>query len=583
MLFAKRVIQPNWLLRSIFYLFYVVGFVCLVQGQSAYASNDELHDKLATLFEQSYLPGASIAVLKNGEIVYSQVYGYADAEQRREVIEETLFEAASLSKALFAPIVLQLVEEGKLQLDRPLYQYFETPLPEMPHYADLAKDERYRLLTARHVLSHTTGLPNWRSNNEGLLSFKSNPGEAFTYSGEGFELLQLAVEKITGSNLEQLAKARIFAPLKMKNSSYTLSEKESLVSAQPHRILGQTNGKRSQDSPSSAYSLHSNANEYARFMQAIIRNELLDIASHRALLSPQSRLSEEVNGQSISLYWGLGLAVEPRENKTYFWHGGSNMNFKALAVAELESGDGVVFFSNSDLGEYIFPELVDIVLPEFGLEHDFMLAAFSKSRFSEGLKLALALTRQPYEQATKAFRNTSGQLEPEPQRLAKAADALYQQGYTEQANQLIQELIKTHENNADVQFTFGQIALLKGNRNVAVSAFKKALSIDSKHQQAQQMLDGLNRIANEEGTRFDLEGFKDSNYVTLAGTFNGWNPVNLPMTKTHSGWQVNIELPEGKHFYKFVVDGEWIFDPVNKETGEFGGVLNSVLIVNSDG
>ena len=259
------------------------------------------------------------------------------------------------------------------------------------------------------------------------------------------------------------------------------------------------------------------------------------------------------------------------------------MNFKALAVAELESGDGVVFFSNSDLGEYIFPELVDIVLPEFGLEQDFMLAAFSNSRFTEGLKLALALTRQPYQQATQAFRKASGQLQPEPDRLAKAADALYQQGYPEQANLLIQELMKAHESNADVQFTYGQIALRQGNRDVAQNAFKKALSADANHQQAQQMLDGLNRLANEEGTRFSLEGFKDSHYVTLAGTFNDWNPVNLPMTKTDSGWQVNIELPDGKHFYKFVVDGEWIFDPHNTQTEDYGGVLNSVLVVNNAG
>ena len=101
-----------------------------------------------------------------------------------------------------------LVEEGVIDLDKPLQAYLAKPLPDYPAYADLAGDERYKQITARMVLSHSTGFPNWRQfEPDGRLKFLFAPGARYSYSGEGFALLQMVVEEITGRDLETLAQA----------------------------------------------------------------------------------------------------------------------------------------------------------------------------------------------------------------------------------------------------------------------------------------------------------------------------------------------------------------------------------------
>ncbi|WP_289644215.1 serine hydrolase domain-containing protein [Maribacter aestuarii] len=117
-------------------------------------SSDSLDIFLEGQMKVLDVPGVSVAIINDGRVVYHTVKGYADSETKKKVNEKTIFEGASLSKPLFAYFVMGFVEEGKLDLDRPLYEY----LP----YDDIANDERYKKITARMVLSHTTGLPNWR-------------------------------------------------------------------------------------------------------------------------------------------------------------------------------------------------------------------------------------------------------------------------------------------------------------------------------------------------------------------------------------------------------------------------------------
>ncbi len=177
------------------------------------SSLDEIASAVETLMDQGRVPGASIAMIRNGELVGARGLGLADASAGTPVTAETLFEAASLSKPVFAYMVLKLAERGELDLDRPLSEILPHP--------DL-DDPRRDQLTARQVLSHTTGLPNWRpgrwSDNPGPLVLSFDPGSRFSYSGEGFEYLRRVVEKLTGSGLEDLATREIFEPLGMSST-----------------------------------------------------------------------------------------------------------------------------------------------------------------------------------------------------------------------------------------------------------------------------------------------------------------------------------------------------------------------------
>lgn len=209
------------------------------------------------------IPGLSLAYVKNGKIAETYHLGVRSFDTGAPVDEGTVFAAASLSKPIFAYGVMKLVEAGQLDLDRPLYQYLE--------YEDLQHDDRYKKITARLALSHTSGLPNWRRGPQ--LDFQYDPGERFRYSGEGFVFLMRVVEKITGQSLEEWMRETVFEPLGMKRTSYIWKEKLADDYAIPHNEIGRTNGKYFPEEGNSAHSLQTTAVDYGRFVEALTRGE----------------------------------------------------------------------------------------------------------------------------------------------------------------------------------------------------------------------------------------------------------------------------------------------------------------------
>ena len=159
------------------------------------------------------IPGISVAVIKDSKVVYHRGFGVRNTATREPVTDDTVFEAASMTKPVFAYIVLRLVDRGVLKLDTPLYTY----LP----YEDIAYDDRYKLITARMVLTHRTGFPNWRT---GKLDIKFTPGTQVSYSGEGFVYLGKVVEKLTGKKLVDLCREEVFDPLGIENASLVWNE-----------------------------------------------------------------------------------------------------------------------------------------------------------------------------------------------------------------------------------------------------------------------------------------------------------------------------------------------------------------------
>src|SRR5215510_6041484 len=113
--------------------------------------------------QKAGVTGLSVAILNDGKVVYTRQFGWKDKDAGTKLDDMTAFAAASLSKTVFAYLVMVLAEEGLIDLDKPIQQYLAKPLPVYPGYADLAGDNRYRTITARMLLGHTSGLPNLRS------------------------------------------------------------------------------------------------------------------------------------------------------------------------------------------------------------------------------------------------------------------------------------------------------------------------------------------------------------------------------------------------------------------------------------
>ena len=292
------------------------------------------------------VPGASLAVIEDGQVVYHRTFGMADNEKSVPVTASTLFEGASLSKPLFAYFAMTFVEEGRLDLDRPLCEYLPHP--------DLTQDPRHRAITARMVLSHTSGLPNWRSGPgaEGL-TIHFEPGSGFKYSGEGYQYLALVLAHIAETDpagLEDLFQARVAKPLGMTRTHFVRPPEESLIKATPYldgKPLPQAPVKREFGA---AYSIETEAQDYARWMIALLdARGLSEPAFATYFAGQQAKIPEDEPERAFGLQdWALGLSVLETPIGRLYAHGGNNEGFTALMVLSRERKWGMVLFTNAD-------------------------------------------------------------------------------------------------------------------------------------------------------------------------------------------------------------------------------------------
>ncbi len=334
----------------------------------------ELEATIERTMEKADVAGLSCAILSDGQVVYQKAFGYRDKRAGTLNDEETIFNAASFSKTAFAYLVMLLVEEGTLDLDRPLQAYLEQPLPSYPVYADLEGDERYEAITARMVLSHSTGFPNWRFiMPDGKLTIMFPPGTRYSYSGEGINLLQMVVEKVTGKGLEALAQEKVFGPLGMTRTSYVWQEAWESNVALPHDQYARPRRLNRRTEADAAGSMATTAGDYARLLSAILNAEGERQATMEAMLDPQIAITsrhmfgpdawvETDENEPIHLSWGLGWGRFDSAHGRAFFHTGHDSGFQNYTVTYVERGTGIVLFSNSDNFEGVAQSIVEAAI-----------------------------------------------------------------------------------------------------------------------------------------------------------------------------------------------------------------------------
>ncbi len=310
-----------------------------------YISFSALDTFLKSQMDSIGIPGLSFALINDGQIVYHRTLGVTEVETNKRVSYGTIFDAASMTKTPFAFLVLRLAEKGILDLDKPLFTY----LP----YPDIAHDERYKSITARMVLSHTTGFPNWRFFNEdGKLDIKFTPGTQFQYSGEGYEYLANVIAhllKIENNDLQELFNVEIGKPLGMDQTYFTWNGW-----LEENRATGHVDGKVAagyginSEKPNfyASYSMQSEAANYARFLIGMMNEEVLKEESYDEMLKVQYPNASKSPGEQ----WGLGLGIKHSEFGEEFFHGGFNLNFTCEFMFNKEQKFGYVFFTNCNKG-----------------------------------------------------------------------------------------------------------------------------------------------------------------------------------------------------------------------------------------
>src|SRR5271155_5814199 len=294
------------------------------------------------LIVDAHVPGLSMAVVRDGQAAELTAVGVRNSLNRTAVDRQTIFDAASLSKPLFAYAVLRLVDAGKLALDTRLSLH-------APDY--VTDDRRAAAVTVQHVLSHTSGLPNWRSAD---LPLKTHfpPGERFSYSGEGFVWLQRTVEAASGEPLDTTLRRLIFEPLGMHRSSYAWQSAFDANYADPHDPEEAPGTKNKPAVPNTAASLQTTADDYARFLEAVLSGAGLRRDTARLWLEPQVHLDD------TQIAWGLGWGLEPKSGTFFQWGDNDHGRFKAFAMGSIQQRCAVVVFTNGFHGMAIMPELI---------------------------------------------------------------------------------------------------------------------------------------------------------------------------------------------------------------------------------
>jgi len=286
------------------------------------------------------IPGVSLAIIENGRLSYHNTYGVVNTYTQKPVTSETIFEAASITKPVFAFAVMRLAEKGIIDLDKPLYQY----LP----FDEISYDERYKKITARMVLNHKTGFPNWR---RGKMKLLFEPGTEFGYSGEGFEYLKKVVEHITSREIVEILNEEVLIPLELKNIYFEKSDYLFKVVAHghddnyPHKVS-------LPNKPGMAWSMHTEAKSFSDFAIALMNRKGLKEKTYGDMFYKHTVTDkyEEMNSEEWKSFFGLGVQIEKTPFGYTFGHGGNNGDFKCEFKVYEELQKGFVIFTNGNTG-----------------------------------------------------------------------------------------------------------------------------------------------------------------------------------------------------------------------------------------
>jgi len=336
----------------------------------------EVDSTVSRLMKAAEVPGVAVAIINDGQIAYLKAYGFRDTESKLPLTPGSVMTAASFTKSAFADMVMQIASEGRLDLDKPIYEYLPKPLPEYPAYSDLAGDNRYKRITARMLLDHSSGFPNWRSlEPDRKLKIHFEPGTRFAYSGEGIVLLQLVVETITGEPLEQLMDERVFRPLGMTRTSMAWQERFDTDYANGYDEYGRSLGPQKRKTADAAGSMQTTVGDFARLIQAVLLGKGLEKQFLQLMLSPQIRIYSKHEfptlagdttheNDTIRLSYGLGWGLYFSPYGEAFFKEGHDDGWRNYAVGFVRPKSGIVIMTNSGNGEGIFKELLETLLKD---------------------------------------------------------------------------------------------------------------------------------------------------------------------------------------------------------------------------
>jgi CubicO group peptidase (beta-lactamase class C family) len=466
--------------RAFAAIFLFGSTLCAVQSSIAPVamnapSQERLDKDIPALMKKAGIPGLSIAVIRGGKTVWTGSFGVRSEATKKPVTKDTLFNVGSLSKPVFAYGVLKLVDAGKLKLDEPLAPYLPKEFTE--------GDPRFKQITARVVLSHRTGFPNWPGDGQ-TLTIHFTPGERFSYSGAGMVFLQKAVEKITGKPLNDYMQEEVFSPLGMKRSSYVWNPAFENEVAVGHNV-GESPAEFSKaDQANAAASLMTTAEDYAIFLDAVLEGRGLQPGTLHEMETPQIAVDPSctncIEGKpsgklSTAIFWGLGFGIEKTAEGESLWHWGDNGVFKSFFVVRPATKSGVVYLTNSEnglsIGRQILADTLDGEQPAFEwLKYDnYDSPGLSFTRMALQKGAATALQKFSRDAASGAISEGT---------LNQTGYSLMGGGEIGDAILVFRKNVKLHPGSWNAYDSLGEAYMKNGDKGLAVKNYRKSVELN---------------------------------------------------------------------------------------------------------
>ena len=387
--FLRAKTRPSGLLNI---FTFGLGMTVLISCQSNHApiierldgstiTTDSLTNKINQLMDDAKVHGMAITVFNHQQPVYQHTFGYKDVPNQAVLTDSTNIYGASFSKAVFSVLTMKMVEDGIIDLDTPLESYLPKKLyayePQTRWHDDfssLQEDSLYHLITARMCLAHTTGFLNYRwFEDDHKLRVHTAPGTNYWYSGEGFIYLQVVLEKLTGKGLQQLANDIIFTPLSMNHSAYEWKPRFEKDFAFGHNANGEKYKKDKDNEPRGGGTLETTAGDYTRFLTAVLNQEIISPESYDEIFFPQIRIKSQAQFgpkakltsdkyDYINLSCGLAWEYYDTPYGRGVSKGGHGEGFQHYSILFPDTGIGLMIMTNSDNGEGIFKELLEVTI-----------------------------------------------------------------------------------------------------------------------------------------------------------------------------------------------------------------------------
>lgn len=495
---------------------------------------------LKNMLSDNGLPGLQLAYTVNGKTTTLNA-GLGGMEASEPLDAETIFRAGSLGKSVFAYAVMRLYDRGLISLDTPLLNYTGT------YDRFDATDPRFAKITARMVLSHSSGLAEFSQFDiHAQVKLLFDPGSSFSYSGEGIWFLQKAVEKITRVPFEQLMQQEAFIPLKMSNSTYTETDKLDSTS------LGAANEELKWMSPNAAFTLLTTAHDYNLFLQALISGKGLKPATKQLMFARQSNAQwyqRDTVKADAYIDWGLGVGLQQNEKGKAIWHWGSAGDFYSFYIACPATKESLVFFTRGDRALKITDAIINRFLGrqttwamrwlQLGYDNPETMDRLFNSLRQQGIAAAPAIFNK--------LKFTGNQFSERD--INNYGKTLLKQGRNKQASAIFKQQAARYPQSPVAYEGMAAAAEANGDKVSAIASYRRSLELDPGNSGA-----GYHVKALENAARFtpaQLKDFEGRFKNTGNGMYLQMNAVGdkLVITQSWDGGKLEFFRVEELLFY----------------------------------